>query len=228
MCTRNNNNVSMFRCAQVHQVAAHVEKALGMQVNWLLNNTNASPHMRTNWRVLMYLSKARHVQGFLVVEQIGSAFKTTAPCSLRRDSVVTYDTSSRTPAQLGIRVRTAHSLPKHPFILIRTRDSSHRIEVRKTPCIITYLSRPRLVDGKKKKHKHMCRSLQGLWVHQSCRREGIATTLVHTARSTLAAGYTVPLSLCAFSQPTVDGQLFAVSYCDSEKYLVYTARTDVT
>ena len=140
----------MFRCAQVHQVAAHVEKALGMQVNWLLNNTNASPHMRTNWRVLMYLSKARHVQGFLVVEQIGSAFKTTAPCSLRRDSVVTYDTSSRTPAQLGIRVRTAHSLPKHPFILIRTRDSSHRIEARKTPCIITYLSRPRLVDGKKK------------------------------------------------------------------------------
>ena len=146
----------MFRCAQVHQVAAHVEKALGMQVNWLLNNTNASPHMRTNWRVLMYLSKARHVQGFLVVEQIGSAFKTTAPCSLRRDSVVTYDTSSRTPAQLGIRVRTAHSLPKHPFILIRTRDSSHRIEARKTPCIITYLSRPRLVDGKKNTNTNTC------------------------------------------------------------------------
>ena len=110
LCVHATPSQYMHRCAQVQQIATHVEKGLGMQVNWLLNNTNASPHMRTNWRVLMYLPKARHVQGFLVVEKIGSAFKTTAPGAQRRDSIVTYDTNSLTPAQLGIRVRTAHSL----------------------------------------------------------------------------------------------------------------------
>ena len=49
---------------------------------------------------------SRHVQGFLVVENIETAFMTARPAG---DGIITYDMQSQVKAELGIRVRAPPS-----------------------------------------------------------------------------------------------------------------------
>ncbi|KAL0487860.1 N-acetyltransferase ESCO [Acrasis kona] len=60
-----------------------------------------------------------------------------------------------------------------------------------------------------------------MWCHSQHRRKLIVSTLIDIARDTLVYGYVVPLSKVAFSQPTMDGKLFARKYIRVDTFLVY-------
>jgi N-acetyltransferase len=51
-----------------------------------------------------------------------------------------------------------------------------------------------------------------IWVHQKCRKEGIASMLIDTVRSKFVYGLVVPAEMIAFSSPTVAGMGLAGHY----------------
>jgi N-acetyltransferase len=51
-----------------------------------------------------------------------------------------------------------------------------------------------------------------IWVHESCRKQGIASCLVDTTRSKFIYGLEIPVDLIAFSSPSVSGLEFARRY----------------
>eukprot|EP00752_Nemacystus_decipiens_P017847 g16003.t1 len=59
-----------------------------------------------------------------------------------------------------------------------------------------------------------------VWVHEQCRRQGIATRLVDAVREKMVYGITLRRDQIAFSQPTREGQAFATRYTGG-KLLVY-------
>uniref|UniRef100_A0A914VVA1 N-acetyltransferase ECO1 n=1 Tax=Plectus sambesii TaxID=2011161 RepID=A0A914VVA1_9BILA len=59
-----------------------------------------------------------------------------------------------------------------------------------------------------------------LWVHWAYRKRGIASRLLDCARCNLIAGYPVSRTHCAFSDPTVDGRLFALRFVGGEENLL--------
>jgi hypothetical protein len=60
-----------------------------------------------------------------------------------------------------------------------------------------------------------------IWVHQSMRRNGVASKLLDAARKHYMFGAALPRSACAFTSPTADGHLFATRYCGTENLLVF-------
>lgn len=51
-----------------------------------------------------------------------------------------------------------------------------------------------------------------MWVHGKFRKQGIATTLLDTARERMVYGLVIPAELVAFSSPTEAGARFAKRY----------------
>ena len=51
-----------------------------------------------------------------------------------------------------------------------------------------------------------------IWVHQICRKQGIASMLLDTVRSKFVYGFVVPLQMIAFSSPTMAGMGLAGKY----------------
>ncbi|CAM9618919.1 unnamed protein product, partial [Hapterophycus canaliculatus] len=61
-----------------------------------------------------------------------------------------------------------------------------------------------------------------VWVHEQSRRQGVATRLVDTVREKMVYGLPLRREQVAFSQPTREGQAFAIRYTGGEgKLLVY-------
>ncbi|CAM9709154.1 unnamed protein product [Scytosiphon promiscuus] len=61
-----------------------------------------------------------------------------------------------------------------------------------------------------------------VWVHEQSRRQGVATRLVDTVREKLVYGLPLRREQMAFSQPTREGQAFAIRYTGGDgKLLVY-------
>ncbi|XP_061603107.1 N-acetyltransferase ESCO2 [Cololabis saira] len=60
-----------------------------------------------------------------------------------------------------------------------------------------------------------------IWVFSLARRTGIATRMIDTIRNTFLYGSHLTKEEIAFSDPTVDGKLFATKYCNTPTFLVY-------
>ncbi|XP_011402887.1 PREDICTED: N-acetyltransferase ESCO2-like [Amphimedon queenslandica] len=60
-----------------------------------------------------------------------------------------------------------------------------------------------------------------VWVFDSFRRKGIARKLLDAARHNFKPGHIIPKEAIAFTDPTVDGRHFAVSYCGTPNFLIY-------
>uniref|UniRef100_A0A3Q0RNG9 Establishment of sister chromatid cohesion N-acetyltransferase 2 n=1 Tax=Amphilophus citrinellus TaxID=61819 RepID=A0A3Q0RNG9_AMPCI len=60
-----------------------------------------------------------------------------------------------------------------------------------------------------------------IWVFSLARRQGIATRMLDTVRSTFMYGSHLTKEEIAFSDPTPDGKLFATKYCNTPAFLVY-------
>ncbi|XP_071323509.1 N-acetyltransferase ESCO2 isoform X3 [Trachinotus anak] len=60
-----------------------------------------------------------------------------------------------------------------------------------------------------------------IWVFSLARRQGIATRMLDTVRSTFMYGSHLTKEEIAFSDPTPDGKLFATKYCNTPTFLVY-------
>ncbi|XP_039980394.1 N-acetyltransferase ESCO2 [Xiphias gladius] len=60
-----------------------------------------------------------------------------------------------------------------------------------------------------------------VWVFSLARRQGIATRMLDTVRSTFMYGSHLTKEEIAFSDPTPDGKLFATKYCNTPAFLVY-------
>nr|XP_020443242.1 N-acetyltransferase ESCO2 isoform X2 [Monopterus albus] len=60
-----------------------------------------------------------------------------------------------------------------------------------------------------------------IWVFSLARRQGIATRMLDTVRSTFMYGSHLTKEEIAFSDPTPDGRLFATKYCNTPTFLVY-------
>uniref|UniRef100_A0A3B3CNU6 Establishment of sister chromatid cohesion N-acetyltransferase 2 n=1 Tax=Oryzias melastigma TaxID=30732 RepID=A0A3B3CNU6_ORYME len=60
-----------------------------------------------------------------------------------------------------------------------------------------------------------------IWVFGPARRQGVATRMLDTVRSTFVFGSHLTTEELAFSDPTPDGKLFATKYCDTPTFLVY-------
>ncbi|XP_031584656.1 N-acetyltransferase ESCO2 isoform X1 [Oreochromis aureus] len=60
-----------------------------------------------------------------------------------------------------------------------------------------------------------------IWVFSLARRQGIATRMLDTVRSTFMYGSPLTKEEIAFSDPTPDGKLFATKYCNTPTFLVY-------
>ncbi|XP_068564579.1 N-acetyltransferase ESCO2 [Cebidichthys violaceus] len=60
-----------------------------------------------------------------------------------------------------------------------------------------------------------------IWVFSLARRQGIATRMLDTVRSTFMYGSHLTREEIAFSDPTPDGKLFATKYANTPAFLVY-------
>uniref|UniRef100_A0A4W6DEI3 Establishment of sister chromatid cohesion N-acetyltransferase 2 n=1 Tax=Lates calcarifer TaxID=8187 RepID=A0A4W6DEI3_LATCA len=60
-----------------------------------------------------------------------------------------------------------------------------------------------------------------IWVFSLARRQGIATRMLDTVRSTFMYGSHLTKEEIAFSDPTPDGKLFATKYSNTPAFLVY-------
>ncbi|XP_017293643.1 N-acetyltransferase ESCO2 isoform X2 [Kryptolebias marmoratus] len=60
-----------------------------------------------------------------------------------------------------------------------------------------------------------------IWVFSLARRQGVASRMLDTVRSTFMYGCYLTKEELAFSDPTPDGKLFATKYCDTPAFLVY-------
>ncbi|XP_067338739.1 N-acetyltransferase ESCO2 isoform X2 [Channa argus] len=60
-----------------------------------------------------------------------------------------------------------------------------------------------------------------IWVFSLARRQGIATRMLDTVRSSFSYGSHLTKEEIAFSDPTPDGKLFATKYCNTPTFLVY-------
>ncbi|KAM4712480.1 N-acetyltransferase ESCO2-like isoform 2-T3 [Anableps anableps] len=60
-----------------------------------------------------------------------------------------------------------------------------------------------------------------IWVFSLARRQGIATRMLDTVRSTFMYGSYLTKEEIAFSDPTPDGKLFATKYCNTPTFLIY-------
>ncbi|KAK5612415.1 hypothetical protein CRENBAI_007042 [Crenichthys baileyi] len=60
-----------------------------------------------------------------------------------------------------------------------------------------------------------------IWVFSLARRQGIATRMLDTVRSTFMYGSYLTKQEIAFSDPTPDGKLFATKYCNTPTFLIY-------
>ncbi|XP_029352058.1 N-acetyltransferase ESCO2 [Echeneis naucrates] len=60
-----------------------------------------------------------------------------------------------------------------------------------------------------------------IWVFSLARRQGIATRMLDTVRSTFTYGSHLTKEEIAFSDPTPDGKLFATKYSNTPAFLVY-------
>ncbi|NXX97071.1 ESCO2 acetyltransferase, partial [Centropus bengalensis] len=60
-----------------------------------------------------------------------------------------------------------------------------------------------------------------IWVFSLSRRKGIARHMVDVVRSTFMYGCYLSTQEIAFSDPTPDGKLFAMRYCQTPNFLVY-------
>ena len=61
-----------------------------------------------------------------------------------------------------------------------------------------------------------------LWVDKRYRRQGIARSLIDSARTHTIYGSVIHKSECAMTQPTQDGRAFGGCYFGAEDFLVYT------
>ncbi|DBA73701.1 TPA: hypothetical protein ACH3X2_009680 [Trebouxia sp. C0005] len=77
-----------------------------------------------------------------------------------------------------------------------------------------------LMTDRSKAVKAVC-GIKVVWVSAQARRQGIATQLLDTARCNCVAGYVVPRSQLAFSQPTQAGRRLAEQYTQTHSFLVY-------
>ncbi|KAL0056094.1 hypothetical protein WJX82_007662 [Trebouxia sp. C0006] len=77
-----------------------------------------------------------------------------------------------------------------------------------------------LMTDRSKAVKAVC-GIKVMWVSAQARRQGIATQLLDTARCHCVAGYVVPRSQLAFSQPTQAGRRLAEQYTQTHSFLVY-------
>ncbi|XP_029903468.1 N-acetyltransferase ESCO2 [Myripristis murdjan] len=68
--------------------------------------------------------------------------------------------------------------------------------------------------------KALC-GISRIWVFSLARRQGIATRMLDTVRSTFMYGSHLTKEEIAFSDPTPDGKLFATKYCNTPAFLVY-------
>ncbi|XP_023120103.1 N-acetyltransferase ESCO2 [Amphiprion ocellaris] len=68
--------------------------------------------------------------------------------------------------------------------------------------------------------KALC-GISRIWVFSQARRQGIATRMLDTVRSTFIYGSHLTKNEMAFSDPTPDGKLFATKYCNTPAFLVY-------
>uniref|UniRef100_S4RA29 Establishment of sister chromatid cohesion N-acetyltransferase 2 n=1 Tax=Petromyzon marinus TaxID=7757 RepID=S4RA29_PETMA len=60
-----------------------------------------------------------------------------------------------------------------------------------------------------------------IWVFSLMRRRGIATRMVDCLRRNFSYGVYLSKNELAFSDPTPDGKLFAMRYCQTPRFLVY-------
>ncbi|KAM7367623.1 hypothetical protein PAMP_013909 [Pampus punctatissimus] len=60
-----------------------------------------------------------------------------------------------------------------------------------------------------------------IWVFSLARRQGIATRMLDTVRSSFMYGSHLTKEEIAFSDPTPDGKQFATKYCNTPTFLVY-------
>ncbi|XP_060947762.1 N-acetyltransferase ESCO2 [Limanda limanda] len=66
----------------------------------------------------------------------------------------------------------------------------------------------------------MC-GISRIWVFSLARRQGVATRMLDTVRSTFTYGSHLTKEEIAFSDPTPDGKVFATKYCSTPTFLVY-------
>ncbi|PXF42322.1 N-acetyltransferase ESCO2 [Gracilariopsis chorda] len=102
---------------------------------------------------------------------------------------------------------------------------------------VTFANRARVLDDgvseivNSGKHyvsdKILC-GIRKIWVHQSCRKVGVATALVDLARTHLLYAGTIQRSSVAFTPPTTSGALFARKYSalSDSHILVYQLAED--
>ena len=60
-----------------------------------------------------------------------------------------------------------------------------------------------------------------VWTHAAHRRRGVATALLHAARTHAVFGQVVPKDQFAFSQPTSAGHALASAFCERRDHLLY-------
>lgn len=63
--------------------------------------------------------------------------------------------------------------------------------------------------------------VQLVWVSRTYRRKGLASGLIEVLRRNTVYGVTFPPSRCAFSRPTNDGKLFAISYTGGTNFAIW-------
>ncbi|XP_053301261.1 N-acetyltransferase ESCO2 [Pleuronectes platessa] len=66
----------------------------------------------------------------------------------------------------------------------------------------------------------MC-GISRIWVFSLARRQGVATRMLDTVRSSFTYGSHLTKEEIAFSDPTPDGKVFATKYCSTPTFLVY-------
>ena len=70
------------------------------------------------------------------------------------------------------------------------------------------------------KEKALC-GISKMFVLENHRKKGIAKNLVDSARMNLIYGFEIPKEEVAFSQPTLDGKIFALKYFKNDDFLIY-------
>eukprot|EP01080_Neovahlkampfia_damariscottae_P007407 gene7407-11730_t len=70
------------------------------------------------------------------------------------------------------------------------------------------------------KEKALC-GISKIYVFEEFRKKGIAKNLVESARMNLIYGFEIPKEEVAFSQPTLDGKIFALKYFKNDDFLIY-------
>ncbi|KAL0036207.1 hypothetical protein WJX79_007986 [Trebouxia sp. C0005] len=202
---------------KVKEICGVVEDHLGLCKGWLLS---------APYQVYLYISSSKYVLGCVVSERITSA----SPVISHSEACASDLVECKPSWSEGGVPQVHHDIVAGNTDYSAADGSVNADAVATLDALDTAsqsLSRPHtevqteiLMTDRSKAVKAVC-GIKVVWVSAQARRQGIATQLLDTARCNCVAGYVVPRSQLAFSQPTQAGRRLAEQYTQTHSFLVY-------